>query len=96
MTVTAILWNLFSALAVIILVAMLKDIHITLLTYCSSWDVLHSLRHDCLSICWPALIMTLSEYEVNFGKEDMQCNIGSLILYLHFIVPESKSSFQGQ
>ena len=44
MTVTAILWNLFSALAVIILVAMLKDIHITLLTYCSSWDVLHSLR----------------------------------------------------
>lgn len=68
MTVTAILWNLFSALAVIILVAMLKDIHITLLTYCSSWDVLHSLRHDCLSICWPALIMTLSEYEVQLRE----------------------------
>lgn len=68
MTVTAILWNLFSALAVIILVAMLKDIHLTLLTYCSSWDVLHSLRHDCLSICWPALIMTLSEYEVQLRE----------------------------
>lgn len=68
MTVTAILWNLFSALAVIILVAMLKDIHITVLTYCSSWDVLHSLRHDCLSICWPALIMTLSEYEVQLRE----------------------------
>lgn len=68
MTVTAILWNLFSALAVIILVAMLKDIHITLLTYCSSWDVLHSLRHDCLSICWPVLIMTLSEYEVQLRE----------------------------
>lgn len=68
MTVTAILWNLFSALAVIILVAMLKDIHLTLLTYCSSWDVLHSLRHDCLSICWPVLIMTLSEYEVQLGE----------------------------
>lgn len=68
MTVTAILWNLFSALAVIILVAMLKDIHLTLLTYCSSWDVLHSLRHDCLSICWPGLIMTLSEYEVQLRE----------------------------
>lgn len=68
MTVTAILWNLFSALAVIILVAMLKDIHLTLLTYCSSWDVLHSLRHDCLSICWPVLIMTLSEYEVQLRE----------------------------
>lgn len=68
MTVTAILWNLFSALAVIILVAMLKDIHITVLTYCSSWDVLHSLRHDCISICWPALIMTLSEYEVQLRE----------------------------
>lgn len=68
MTVTAILWNLFSALAVIILVAMLKDIHITVLTYCSSWDVLHSLRHDCISICWPGLIMTLSEYEVQLRE----------------------------
>lgn len=68
MTVTAILWNLFSALAVIILVAMLKDIHLTLLTYCSSWDVLHSLRHDCISICWPGLIMTLSEYEVQLRE----------------------------
>lgn len=35
---------------------------------CSSWDVLHSLRHDCLSICWPALIMTLSEYEVQLRE----------------------------